>query len=233
MQKTAFITGANRGLGEGFVEYLLDQGYKVFAGMRDISSKKSSKNYIPVKIDVADDASISKAFESVSSQTDQLDLLINNAGLNKDSATADRKELVCNLDQLDRASLLKMFDVNSISPILVTKQFLPLLTGSPSFIINISSCRASFHDEFANSNANYGYRASKIALNMMTFASLQDLPENIKTFAVHPGSVKTDMNPGGTEPPLEATENIISITDNWDDDFNGKFMRYNGELYPL
>ena len=233
MQKTALVTGASRGLGAGFVEYLSKEGYKVFAGMRDISNAKSTENYIPVNLDVSDDQSIDQAYAVVASQTEKIDLIINNAGLNKESATNDNKELVCNIDKLDRASLLKMFDVNSISQILVVKKFLPLITGSPSFIINISSCRASFHDEFTNSNANYGYRASKIALNMMTFASLKDLPKNVRTFAVHPGSVKTDMNPGGTETPEGAAKSIIAITRNWKDDYNGKFMRYSGELYPL
>ena len=199
----------------------------------DISKAKESETYIPVEIDVSNDESIKAAAQEVRKHTNALDLLINNAGLNKDTATNGDKTLVCNLDKLNREYLLKMYDVNSISPLIVVKEFLPLLKATPSFVINISSCRASFHDEFANSNANYGYRSSKIALNMMTFGSIQDLPENVKTFAVHPGSVRTDMNPDGTETPLEAAESIVKIVDNWDDKFNGKFMRYSGELYPL
>lgn len=235
--RSVFITGANRGLGKGFVEYFLNQGFKTFVGVRNPSSfdskLSSNPNLVIVPIDVADDESIKKAVAIVSEKTDHLDYLINNAGTNKDSATNNHKELVCNLSQLDRKSLLKMFDINSISPMIVLKYFLPLLKNSSSFVINITSGRSSYKDEIPNTNGNYGYRASKAALNLMTFSSLFDLPKNVKTFAVHPGSVKTDMNPVGTDLPIEQAKKIINITRNWKEEFNGKFLRYNGILYPL
>ncbi len=232
--KYALITGAGRGLGKGFVDYLLDQGYFVFAGLREFRSEFKNKEGLEyVTLDVSDDKSIGDCLNEISSKTDHLDLLINNAGVNKDSVTNNHKELVCNLEKLDRKLLLEMFNVNSISPIINTQRFLGLLKSNPSFVINISSCRASFHDEFENSNGNYGYRASKIALNMMTFCSIKDLPENVKTFAIHPGSVKSEMNPVGDQTPYDQAEKIISITRNWKDEFNGQFMRWSGKKYPL
>lgn len=233
MTKTAFITGANRGLGVGFVDYLLDQGYVVFAGSRSLTNQPTKNNLHWVEIDLADDASIERAYKKITSLTDHLDLLINNAGVNKDSATHNHKELVSTLQQLDRSSLLTMFSINSIAPMLVIKTFLPLLTSTPSFVINISSCRASYHDEYSNSSGNYGYRGSKIALNMFTFGSVQDLPANVLTFAVHPGGVKSDMNPTGNHMPYDQAKQIIAITANWDDKFNGQFLRFDGNLYPL
>lgn len=235
--KTVFITGGNRGLGKGFVEYFLKQGLWVFVGVRNPASfdknlsPNSNLTIVPIKI--SDDESIKKAVALVKEKTDHLDFLINNAGTNKDSATNNHKELVCNLSQLDRKSLLYMFNINSISPMMVLKEFLPLLTGNPSFVINISSGRSSYKDEYPNTNGNYGYRGSKAALNLMTFSSLIDLPKNVKTFTVHPGGVRTDMNPTGTDKPIEQAEKIISIAKNWKEEFNGKFLRYNGVLYPL
>lgn len=230
--KYALITGANRGLGKGFVEYLADNRYFVFAGMRNIKDQ-ANKNILPLVFDVSSDLSIKKAFETIKSKTDNLDLIVNNAGVNKDTATDNHKEFVCNLGSLKRENLLNMFDVNSISPLMILQEFLPLLKSDPCFVINISSCRASFHDEFENLTGNYGYRASKIALNMLTFCSVKDLQSNIKTFTVHPGGVKTDMNPEGDQMPYDQAEKIISITRNWKDEFNGKFMRWSGEYYPL
>ena len=113
------------------------------------------------------------------------------------------------------------------------KHCLPLLNGKPSFVINISSGRASFKDEFENSTANYGYRGSKAALSMYTFCSTTDLPENVQTFSVHPGDVHTDMNPEGNQTPVEQAEKIIAITENWQEAYNGKFMRWDGTYYPL
>ncbi|MCX7928069.1 MAG: SDR family NAD(P)-dependent oxidoreductase [Patescibacteria group bacterium] len=230
----AFVTGASQGLGKAFCEYLSVNGYFVFAGVRDIQRfDLAHENVCPVVIDVTSDSSISQACEKVREKTNAIDLLINNAGINKDTATFGNKNLVCKLDQLDRGMLLKMFNTNSVSPLMVTKCFLPFLVTDPCFVINISSNRASFHDELPNENANYGYRASKIALNMYTFCSVWDLPKNVKTFAVHPGDMKTHMNPDGVDDPLIQAEKIINITKNWNDEFNGKFLRYSGELYPL
>jgi len=235
--KSVFITGSNRGLGKGFVEYFLNDNYKVFAGVRKIQNIDTkllnNRNLVPVVIDVGDDYSIKSAYEIIKKQSSSLDYLINNAGLNKDSATNSNAELVCNLNNLDRKSLLIMFNVNTISPLLVTKIFLPLLNTNPSFVVNISSARSSYYDENPNTNGNYGYRASKTALNMMTYCSLFDLPKNIKTFTIHPGSVRTDMNPMGTDTPIDQASKIIAITKNWDDDFNGKFLRFDRTIYPL
>ena len=237
--KTAFITGANRGLGLGFVEYLLGQGMLVFAGARDVTKfdpkLKDNPNFRAISIDVSEDSSIEKAVTEVSKEITQLDFLINNAGVNKDTATNNHKEKVTILSKLDRQTLLTMFNINSIAPVIVLQKFLPLLTGNPSFVINISSCRASFHDEFEQENAtgNYGYKTSKIALNMMTYCSLHDLPVNVKIFAVHPGSVKSHMNPGGTQQPIDQAKKIVEITKNWKEELNGKFLRFDGNLYPL
>ena len=237
MQKTmkvAAVTGGGKGIGKGFVEYFLDQGFMVFALVREMRSEYTNADRLTyIACDVADDASIAKAKDVIAGKTDHIDVLVNNAGLNKDTATGGKKALVSKLKDLERKYLLDLFNVNTISPLIMVKTFLPLFTGAQSFVINISSCRASYHDEIENTSANYGYRASKTALNMMTFCSVMDLPKSVKTFAVHPGSVKTDMNPEGSQTPYEQAEKIFAITKNWQDDFNGKFMRYDGTLYPL
>jgi NAD(P)-dependent dehydrogenase (short-subunit alcohol dehydrogenase family) len=233
MSKTVFITGASRGLGKGFVDYLLSTQHQVFAGVRTIPGDDPTPNLHYITLDVTSDDSIANAVIEVQKHTQGLDILINNAGVNKDSATGGQKEEVCNLPSLRRDKLLEMYNINAVSPIIVVKHFLPLLTANPSFVINVSSDRASFHDEFENPNANYGYRASKIALNMMTYASLTDLPKNVKTFAVHPGNMKTDMNPDGTDDPHVQAEKIIGITTAWNDAQNGKFLRFDGTPYTL
>lgn len=232
--KTALVTGAGRGLGKGFVEYFLDNNFIVFAGVRTSSthSLKKHKNLKIIQLDVSSDQSIENALNIVSKETGHLNYLVNNAGLNKDTATNNNKEIVSNLPKLDRKVLLEMFNINAISPMMVLKKFLTLLVNNPSFVVNISSNRASYADK-TNTSANYGYRTSKIALNMMTLASLFDLPKNIKTFAVHPGDVKTDMNPEGYQSPRKQAEKIIAITLNWKDENNGKFLKADGSPYPL
>ncbi|MDO8538126.1 MAG: SDR family NAD(P)-dependent oxidoreductase [archaeon] len=237
--KTAFITGGGKGLGKGFSDFFLKQGFQVFIGVLSLKEVEpelaKQKNLVIVTMDVSSDDSIKKAFNEVKSKTDNIDFLINNAGLNKDSATNNHKELVCNLKDLDRKSLLKMFDINSVSPMLVLKEFVALMKSNPSFVINITSGRSTYNDEldFLNNSGNYGYKSSKAALNLMTFASVYDLPSNVKTFAVHPGNVLTEMNQRGTDNPEIQAGKVIDITSQWKEEFNGKFLRFDGTLYKL
>mgnify|MGYP000022743749 CR=1 FL=1 len=231
--QTALVTGGEQGLGWGFVEYLLSKGWQVYATTRRMSEQLPQKPQLSwVPLELGSDASIRQVVERLSSEIGQLDLLVNNAGVNKDTATNGQKERAATLGHLDRDTLLMMYDINAVAPILLTQALVPLLTGSPSFVINISSCRASFADEFGNDFGNYGYRASKAALTMLTHCLTWDLPPHIQTYSVHPGSVRSTMNPTGTDEPVEAAKAIVAIRETWQPEHNGQFFRYSGELYP-
>jgi NAD(P)-dependent dehydrogenase (short-subunit alcohol dehydrogenase family) len=228
---TAFVTGGNRGLGKALVETLAAQGFMVYAGMRTLADSPFDNELIqPVCMDVQNDASIESAAQLVA-KVGTLDILINNAGTNEDITPGGKKERVTTLKRVDRQALLAMFDINAVGPLLVAKYFVPLMTRDNSFIINISSDRALFSNE--NTIGNYGYRASKIALNMFTQCLLFDIPHNINTFAVHPGWVKTGMNPRGVITPAESAQKILSILDSWQPSMNGAFLDNDGSLFPL
>jgi NAD(P)-dependent dehydrogenase (short-subunit alcohol dehydrogenase family) len=226
--KTALVTGASRGIGKALVEELESKGYFVFAGMREISKSPFKSNaIIPVALDVQEDTSIEDAAKIVA-EKGPLDIVINNAGAS--IAPGGKKEHLTVLSEVRREALLTMFDINSVGSLIVTKYFVPLMTNENSFIINISSDRASFENE--NTNANYGYRSSKVALNMFTQCLLFDLPKNISTFAVHPGWVKTDLNPYGVISPAESAQKILHILAMWKPALNGAYLDTDGSLFP-
>jgi len=229
--KYALITGANRGLGLGFAEELITSGYFVFMGMRHDDNEFHHDNARTVVLDVEDDQSIMSVVATLQSQGVVLDVLINNAGVSKRSASVGSMAGVNELTQLNREALLHMFNVNAVSPMLLTRHALPLLTAQPSFIINISSGRASFQNE--GSVGNYGYRASKVALNMFTKASVLELPENVYTFAVHPGLVRSDMNPDGDIEPQDAARKILEIMNDWDEAKSGAFLDNEGNYFDI
>lgn len=232
--KVALVTGAGKGLGKGFVDYLSQNGYVVYAGIHHVEDKIQFKaaNIKPLKLDVEDDESIARASQFIEAKEGKLDLLINCAGVNKDTATSNHKDLVTKIRSLDRQSMLKMFNINSLSPLMVTKCLLPLMKGSNCFIINISSDRASFQNAMNDTNANYGYKASKAALNMLNKVLVFDLPRNVSVVAVHPGSVNTNMNPNGSLKPVEAAQKICQIIAKWNPKLNGQFVRNDGSIYP-
>jgi len=135
------------------------------------------------------------------------------------------------LGSLDRRTLLKMFDINAIGPLMVIKQAVKLMNDSPAFIINVSSDRASLANAMSNSNANYGNKASKAALNMLTKVMVFDLPKNVSVLAVHPGGVHTNMNPNGSLQPRQAAAKIHRIIQNWGLKLNGQFVYNDGSIH--
>lgn len=230
--KVALVTGAGKGLGRGFAEFLASRGFVVYAGLHDLADKHvNAEGLHYLELDVQSDRSITQAVKVIRKEQGRIDLLVNNAGLNKDSSTNGHKEKVTQLNTLDRHLLLKMFDVNSISPLMVVKNCISLMKTDPSFIINISSDRASFENVANDSSANYGYKASKAALNMLTRAMVFDLPENVHVIAVHPGGVHTNMNPNGSIEPRQAAQNIYGIVQNWNPKLNGRFVHSDGSEY--
>lgn len=229
--RVALVTGANRGLGKAFAELLAERGFAVYAGMRKLDTNVFDNELItPIHIDVQDDHTIKAVIEKITTQHKRLDLLINNAGTNTGIAGSG-KEQVGVLKHLDRSALRTMFDVNAIGPLMLVKAAVPLMSEPGSFIINISSDRASFQNE--NTIGNYGYRGSKVTLNMFTQCLLLDLPKNVSTFAVHPGWVKTDMNPNGVLTPHESASKILAILDTWKPAMNGAYLDNDGGHFPI
>lgn len=185
MDKYVLITGASSGLGKETAQKLAQEGYKVFAGVRKQEDKevleKLHENIIPVFLDVTSDESVNCAFEAISSMTDTLFALVNNAGI----ATGGPIEFA------PVEMLKKQFDVNVFGAIRVTQKFLPLLNkkGGDARIINISSMASYGIFPFVSP-----YCASKRALDIF-FNSLllENKNPNLKIVSIKPGVVATPI----------------------------------------
>jgi NAD(P)-dependent dehydrogenase (short-subunit alcohol dehydrogenase family) len=138
MEKIAFVTGADRGLGFAMTAGLLDRGWRVFAGQflpdwPDLAALAAAHpdRLTPIPLDVADAGSVAAAAQQVAAQTDRLDMLVNNAGINPGAFQQTIREGV------DFALMQTVYAVNSIGPLRMTEAFLPLMggdgmNGSPS-----------------------------------------------------------------------------------------------------
>lgn len=193
MLDIALVTGANKGIGFEVVRELAAKGWRVFltGRSRDAVVQAASKigpSVTPVVLDVASSNSIEAAVKTVSHAVDHLDVLVNNAGILDDDDNS--------IFDLTPERLRRMFETNTIGPLLVTQAFLPLIRKSQSGrIINVSSGAGQLSDLGTWAPA---YSISKTALNGVTnqFASaLKD--SNIAVNSVCPGWVRTDM--GGSE----------------------------------
>ncbi len=94
LTKTVIVTGGNRGIGLEICRQLDSLGHRVILGSRDMekglnAAKSLSKNVIVKQLDVTNDETIGNLFEFVKKEFGLLDVLINNAGINKDFENSD------------------------------------------------------------------------------------------------------------------------------------------------
>jgi len=229
MAGTAFITGTDKGLGRVLLNTFLVHGYRVFAGRYQENTRYGdSKNIggdslVIVPLDVSDPASVREAASTVEKMTDSIDLIINNAGI-------DLQDHYAPLEEIDVEEIQNLLNVNTIGPLRVTKNFLPLLRkGGGKLIINITSVAAELSE--CRHKDQIGYSMSKTALNMQSRILQNQLSEEgIKVLAIHPGMMQTDM--GGVNadiPPIESARGIYDLSQRkWEPD-DPIFITYTGK----
>ena len=229
------ITGANRGLGLELARQCLARGDALWAGCRSPGAAADLRALGAARIlplDVSRAESIVRFGEAVASETDALDLLVNNAGVNATAFGADRERT--GVLHLDPAHFRAQMEVNAVGPMLVTRALLPLLEGSArACVINVSSQLGSLALG-ARMHRDIGYNASKAALNMITTALAGTLgPRGVVAVAIHPGWVRTDM--GGSEAPLTAEASasaMLTTIDGLAAADNGRFLNWDGTPHP-
>jgi NAD(P)-dependent dehydrogenase (short-subunit alcohol dehydrogenase family) len=226
------ITGANRGLGLEFVRQLAARGDRIFStcrvpaeagALKDLQTQHGDLVSITA-LDVADPGSIAQSFAEISSQTDAIDLLVNNAATALDDG---------GLGDFELATMQTVFSVNAIAPMLVIQQYLDLIrAGNRPKIVNISSGVGSLANR--NSLGSYSYSASKSALNMYTrnlSYALKD--DGVITIMLDPGWVKTDMGgPNAHITPEESIGGMLPLIDSLSMDDSGGFFNYSGPTVP-
>ena len=217
--KIALVTGATRGIGLETVRQLAASGVHTLLAGRDPQRTKSAAKALqdqglPVEdlvLDVTDAGSIASAAEQVRQAHGRLDILINNAGvlLDDDSVPPSAQRM----DVWHRT-----FDTNVFGVIATTRAFLPLLrTSSAGRIVNVSSILGSLTLHADPSSPIYDYKVpaynvSKSAVNAWTIHLAYELRDtSIKVNAVHPGSVKTDMNQGGSLDLVEGARSSVAM----------------------
>jgi NAD(P)-dependent dehydrogenase (short-subunit alcohol dehydrogenase family) len=192
-KKTVLITGGNRGIGRALVDEALRRGAKrVYAGTRG-ALHNIDERVTAVTLDVTNAAQIQAAVERV----DELDVLINNAG-------------VAIYDDLSKLDVIEQhLAVNFLGALKVTHAFLPLLKRSRGAIVNNLSLAA-----LAAVPIIPAYSISKAAAFNMTQSLRAFLArEGVTVHAVILGPIDTDMNRGFEIPKASAETAAQGIFD--------------------
>lgn len=189
--KTALITGATAGFGEACAITFAAAGYNlIITGrreerLRELQQQLEQTHNIRVKplaFDVRDRSAVNDALGLLNESWQQVDVLINNAGLALDLSTIDEG----NVDDWDT-----MLDTNVKGLLYVSKAVIPWMKArKQGQIVNIGSTAAK--TVYAKGNV---YCASKAAVDALTQGMRIDLlPYNIKVTAVHPGAAETEFS---------------------------------------
>jgi NAD(P)-dependent dehydrogenase (short-subunit alcohol dehydrogenase family) len=227
--KTALVTGANKGIGYEVAQQLAGKGFHVFVGARKRDAGRKAANEIAkaggratfLEIDVADNASVSVAAHEFSECADHLDVLVNNAGIIVDGDN----EILEVSDDLFRKTL----ETNTLGPLRVTRAFAPLLAKSQTpRVINVSSGGGQLTG--GADGWSPAYCISKTALNGVTSQLATALPK----FAVNsvcPGWVRTDMGgQSATRSVEEGADTIVWLASDAPQKLTGKFLRDRKEI---
>ncbi|WP_433562041.1 SDR family oxidoreductase [Nocardia sp. CA-151230] len=204
MTITAFITGANKGIGYETARRLAARGMTVLLGARDPELGRAATAQLRaegadahfIRIDVADEQSIAAAAAQIEADFGRLDILVNNAAISG-GLDGDGKPSSGTL-----ATLRHVYETNVFGLVAVTNALLPLLRRAEAArIVNVSSevgslaGRTDPNSPMSQMVSAIPYTSSKTAVNMVTVLyalELKDTP--IKVNAANPGYTATDLN---------------------------------------
>lgn len=221
MNHTVLVTGSSRGIGLELCKQLNERGDRVIATCRQSTDALAALDVeVLENVDVSDPKSLKLLSARLKER--KIDWLVNNAGVLQSFSLDD-------LDMDCIANFKKMFDVNSLGPLLATKSLLKHL-GSGSKVGLITSRMGSIADN--DSGGSYGYRMSKAAANAAGKSLAIDLKsQGIAVGILHPGYVRTDMT--GHSGLMDADESVIGLIERMDNlnlTNTGSFWHTNGDL---
>jgi glucose 1-dehydrogenase len=210
----AVVTGANSGIGEGVAKALAEAGAKVAVNYvsgpehaeRVVQEIRGGGNQaMAIRADVSQEAQVEAMFEQVIAEWGSVDIVVNNAGLQRDAP----------LHEMSLKDWQFVIDVN------LTGQFLCARAGVREFlrrgvVADLSAaagkiiCMSSVHDVIPwAGHANYA--ASKGGVSMLMKTMAQELAQHrIRVNAVSPGAIKTPINRDAWDTP-EAEAKLLRL----------------------
>lgn len=191
MKKIVFVTGATSGFGEACAHKFAANGYNLILNGRRVERLESLQKALAegygatallLPFDVQDRTGVFNAIEKLPSEWQDIDVLVNNAGL------ALGRDL---FDEADISDWTTMIDTNVKGLLYVSKAVVPfMIKAKRGHIVNVGSIAGK--EVYQSGNV---YCATKHAVDAITKAMRIDLLQHrIKVTAIHPGAAETEFS---------------------------------------
>ncbi|MBW4612989.1 MAG: SDR family NAD(P)-dependent oxidoreductase [Desmonostoc vinosum HA7617-LM4] len=185
MTKLILITGVSRGLGYAIAEQFIHEGHTVIGCARSEATIEKLRHKFGLphnfsNVDVADEQQVKTWSEVLLKEYQPPDLLINNAAILNNLAP---------LWEIPTQEISQLIDVNIKGVIHLIHYFVPaMVANKKGIIINFSSGWGRSTSPMVAS-----YCASKWAIEGLTRALAQELPDGMAAIPLNPGIIHTDM----------------------------------------
>src|SRR5919106_2262414 len=216
-QRVAVVTGSSRGIGFETSLTLAENGFTVYATVRNIDKVSNLMDVtinrdLPIKVvqlDVTNDTSVRQAIQYIVEREGHIDLLINNAAYTQLGSVED----------LSSEEVQSQFNTNVFGIFRTIREVIPIMRKQSigGTIINISSANGFFGAPCISA-----YVATKFALEGLTQSLRFELaPFGIRVSIIEPGAVNTDVTKysmyvpkkiqaaNSTSPFVEMTKSIM------------------------
>lgn len=215
MQRTALVTGANRGIGNAIARGLAAQGLRVVACGRDEAALSQAFAGTPAQtltMDVGAPGSIEAGLAELAAQNVQVDVLVNNAGVLPDG----------DLLSMPWGDIEASTRINALGPLQLMRALMPAMAQRGyGRVVNVSSGWGSLNDLGPGA-----YGVTKAFLNAITIKAAREAGPSVLVNAMCPGWVRTNMGGVGADrSPEEGADTALFLATLPDGGPSGQIFR--------
>jgi short-subunit dehydrogenase len=182
--KVWYVTGASQGLGLILVKKLLENGYRVAAGSRDVHMLNHAvglidkDRFLPLVVDLNNPDCIDESIQKTLATFGRIDVVVNNAGYG----------MTGTIEETGEQEIRNIFNINLLATVEVVKSVLPVMRIQKSgYIINIGSVAG-----FVGAPGWSVYSATKAAVAAFSEVIALDVKEfGIRVTVVEPSGFRT------------------------------------------